>query len=142
VTGNLHPNEAVLKRTLLTTSGCGVKNKWKRDAALIKKITQFLRKVLPATTASTQQQLVPVEIETKQLESPSFSGTPDPVPTAAASGEPMQPPERRRRSIVKEEDAVYFTKRKFCDTASPYLVPYIYDMKFLHKQCGFRKIGD
>jgi hypothetical protein len=37
---------------------------------------------------------------------------------------------------------VNFTKRKFGETASPYLVPYIYDREFLDKQYGFRKAGD
>jgi hypothetical protein len=102
------------------------------NAAKIKKIAQFLRKLLPATTASTQQQLVPVKIETTQLESPSFSSIPKAVPTTAVSGEPTQPPESRRRSAVKEE-AVDFTKLKLGDTASPYLVAYIYDRELLDK---------
>jgi hypothetical protein len=106
------------------------------NAALIKKIAQFLRKVLPEATSSTQQQqpLVPVEID-----APSLPGTPEAVPTAAASGEPTQPSER---SAIEEEEAVDFTKRKFGKTASPYLVPYIYDKEFLDRQYGIRKSGD
>jgi hypothetical protein len=70
--------------------------------------------------------LVPVEIETQQLGSPSLTGTPEAVPNAAASGEPMQPPGMLRRYAVEEdEQAIEFTKRKFGDTPSTYIVPYL-----------------
>ena len=137
-----------------------------RRNMLIKTISDFLSKVLPAADASTtasikQQQLIPTKLETPKSETPKRKTTHIPVrsilSSASSSGTPTAEhweagpstetvyattPPSPSRAAIPEEDVEEFTRRNFGPTASPYMASYVYDRDFLDKQYGIRKEGE
>jgi hypothetical protein len=135
-----------------------------RNNMLIKTISQFLRKVLPATgaLASERQQMIPTKLETPKSETPkrtsarlpvrsilssaSSSGTPaaehwEAGPSTESVYETTTPPPPSH-AAMSEEDVKEFTTRHFGPTASPYMTSYVYDKDFLDKHYGIRKEGE
>jgi hypothetical protein len=111
------------------------------DKTVVKRIAQFLGKVMPAQVPS---QPIPVKHEIPTAVDDIIKREP-PVRSALVKKEDVyESTPARAQGDIDEQEALDYTARHFGKTASPYLVRYVYadDDEFLDTQYGIRRVDN